>query len=188
MNLADKIELKKDVLLSVGVKVEELLEGAESQCHEARGGKKALRAHVKNLMGIILAADEDLGKSIPDLETLNLIKSWLSKTILSTENAAKHLENIEIQMAGEVAGHRGTHDVLQKLVGDAERKLEEVTEAVKAGRAIVDQDGTAQAAPGERRPAGVRPGGSIKEQRLAEEAQASTVKKKKPVRRRKAKK
>lgn len=188
MNLADKIGLKKDVLLSVGVKVEELLEGAEQQCHEARGGKKALRAHIKNLMGIIVATDEDVGKSIPDLETLSIVKAWLSKMVISTENASKHLENVEIQMAGEVAGHRGTHDMIQKMMGDADRKLGEVEAAVKAGTATVNRDGTVEAAPGERRPAGVRPGMSIKDQRLAEEAQAVEAGKKKPVRRRKAKK
>lgn len=172
MNLADKLEFKKDVLLSVGVKVEEALERAEQQIYEARGGKIALREQGKNLLAIMAATDQEVEKSIPDLETLKIVKTWMSRMVIATENAANHLENIEIQARGEKAAHERTHDVLKKMVEEADYRITEIKKAVESGAATETPDGMVRAVSSDRRarPAGVHPGQTIKEQRLAEEA------------------
>lgn len=94
--------------------------------------------------------------------------------VIATENAADHLENVELQSRGEVIAHQRTHDVLKKMVSDIDQRLDEIKRAIEAGVATVAEDGTLQVVSGGngRHPTGVHPGGSIKEQRLAEEAAA----------------
>lgn len=176
-NLADKLEFKKDVLLSVGVKIEEALERAEQQAHEANGGKMALRSQAKNLITILASTELEVEKSIPDLETLKIVKSWMSKMVIATENAANHLENVELQTRGEIAAHKKTHDALKKMVGDTDDRLGEIRKAIAAGVAVEMEDGSLQVVPGGngRRPVGMHPGSTIKEQRLAEESAAKEV-------------
>lgn len=183
MSLVDKLELKKGTITQVGVKIEELLEGAERDAQRAHGAATALREHAVNLLQISAAVDQETGKSIPDLETAKLIKKWLSKAVMATENASQHQRNLELSFLGAVAGHRSTHDVLQKMSKQITAKQTEVEKGVENGAVTTDADGNLEAKPGAQRPVGVRPAPTVKAQRQAEE-----TKKKKPVKRQPAKK
>lgn len=183
MSLVDKLELKRSTITQVGVKVEELLEGAERDAQRAHGAATALREHAVHLVQISAAVDAETGKSIPDLETAKLIKKWLSKAVIATENASQHQRNLELSFLGAMAGHKSTHDLLQKMSGQLAAKQEEVQKGIESGAVTVDADGNLEAKPGAPRPVGVRPAPSVKTQRQAE-AQAE----KKPVKRQPKKK
>lgn len=166
----DKLEIKQTTYKEVGAKIEELLERSEIAQHEATGARKALVSHVKNLLGLVTAADGELEKEIPDAEALKLVKKWLGRAIISTEQFAKHWANVELQLGGEAAGHRSTHDMLQKMVTVSQQQAESIQQAEEQGTVVTESDGELAALPGSRRPAGVRPM-SLKQQRLAEDSQ-----------------
>jgi hypothetical protein len=159
--------------------VEELLESAEKDAQRAHGAAAALRSHINNLLQISSLVDAEIGKEVPDLETAKMIKKWLGRAIVATENAAQHQKNVELSFLGAVSGHKTTHDILQKMSKQLADAQADIEEGVRSG-AVVITDGTAEAVPGARRPSGVRPAASIKAQRLAEEktAKKKTAKKK----------
>lgn len=168
----EKAEIKQDTYKEVGAKIEEMLDQAERAGHEAAGARKALTAHLQNLIGIQAATDAELEKTIPDAATLKLIKEWIGKTVISTQQFARHWGNVEMQMAGEAQGHRATHDLLQKMVTISEGQQATLKEAIDKGDVHVDADGELEASPGTHRPVGVRPQ-SMMQQRRAEEAPAA---------------
>lgn len=165
------MEIKRGTATSIGVRIEEMMEGAERKVHELNGAKKAMQAHVKNLLGIVAAVDSEVEKTIPDLPTATLIKTWLNKTVIATENLAGHLGNIELQTVGEIAGYKAIHEYIQKVVKEIDTHKAALAQAIAEGRVIIEEDGSpTMAGPGPRLP-GVRPGLSIAQQRRAEEAQ-----------------
>jgi|MudIll2142460700_1097286.scaffolds.fasta_scaffold00003_133 hypothetical protein len=164
-----KAEIRRGTATSLGIKVEEMLDSAEKKAAELGGAKKAMQGHAKNLLGIMAAVDDEVEKSIPDLETAKLIKSWLSKTVAATENLAGHLSNIEQQALGEAQGYRVVHDFIQKIVREIDSRQEELVKAIAEGRITLEEDGTPQMADSGPRPPGVRPGASIAQQRKQEE-------------------
>ena len=171
MSLVDKLEVRRGTATSIGMRIEEMLDGAERKAHETGGAKKAMQSHVKNLLGIVVAVDEEVEKSIPDLETAKLIKTWLMKTVASTENLVGHLANVEMQALGEAIGYRAVHDHVQKMVKEIDDGKATFLKAIEEGRIVVEEDGEAQMVGVGSRPSGVRPGLSIAQQRKAEEAQ-----------------
>lgn len=181
----DEFAAKRKALTEVGVKVEKLLDGAELAAVEARGAKKVLQTHVKNLLNLTTATDAAVGSEIPDLETLKIVKTWLGRAVVATQNFAANQGNLEQQAAGEAAGHRATHDVIQQLVSQNEEKRKGILASIDAGEIVVGSDGELEAASGGRRIAGVRPSSSLKQERLAEDAQESTPVKKKAAPRKK---
>lgn len=170
MSLVDKIEVRRGTATSIGVKIEEMLDGAERKSHETSGAKKAMQAHVKNLLGIVAAVDGEVEKSIPDLPTAKLIKDWLARCVVATENLASHLANIEMQALGEVIGYKATHDYIQKIVKEIDDSKVAMIQAIAEGKIVVEEDGTTQQVDAGPRLAGVRPPMSIAQQRKVEEA------------------
>ena len=170
MSLVDKIEIKRGTVTSIGVKIEEMLDGAERKANETGGAKKAMQAHVKNLLGIVAAVDAEVEKSIPDLPTAQLIKTWLSRCVVATENLAGHLANVEMQALGEAVGYKAVHDHIQKVVKEIDDGKENFLKAIEEGRIVLEEDGEAKATGTGPRHTGVRPAPSIAQQRKAEES------------------
>jgi hypothetical protein len=171
MKIEEKALVSKDIIGKVGIATEEMLEGAEKTAAEAKGAKEALFQHVKNLLGIVEAVDAEVDKTL-DLPTASLIKKWLMKTVHATENYARHFINVELSAIGESNGLKRTHDLLQRMASQIDSKVIEFHEALERGDIILGDDGMPIAKPGKPRPVGVRPGQTIKQQRLAEEAAA----------------
>lgn len=164
-----KAEIRRGTATALGVKVEEMLDSVEKKAAELGGAKKAMQAHVKNLLGIVAAVDDEVEKSIPDLETAKLIKTWLSKTVASTENLAGHLSNVEQQALGEAQGYKAVHDFIQKVVSQIDAGQAEMAKAVAEGRVTIEEDGSPEMTGPGPRPPGVRPAPSIAQQRKQEE-------------------
>lgn len=177
----DKAEVKKATLTGVGAHVEDQLEQVEAQAHEATGAGKALKAHCKNLLGIVAATDKavDDTKSedhIPDLQTLKLVKAWLMKAVRATESASHHQRNVALQLVGAGAQLKQTHNWLQKEVtrtdAVAERKAREAQEAEAASKTnpdvVKDEDGDLVYLGDGAAPAGVRMGNRAEKKAHAE--------------------
>lgn len=195
MSWQDKYDIRRKMIAEVDAKVIEQLDNADTSSIEARGAKSALREHVKNLLGIVAAVDDELGKSIPDLETMKLVKGWVTRCVHATENLAAHLENVELGMLGEIAANKATHEMLDKLTKIDDSRRASIEEAIKAGDVVMDKaTGELMSKPGTRSLPGVRPGPSLKRQRQAEEKKTkkktkkATKKTKKKTARKKAKK
>ncbi len=160
---------KKSTLIGVGAKVEELIDGAETACMEARGAKNALRKHAEVLLTVVAGADKAVESTsedgIPDLETLAIVKRWMGKMILSTQNSSRNFQNLEMQATGEAAGHRGTHDIILKLIRQEDERKKSIDESIEKGDVTVNEFGELEASPdAKKRPSGVRPG-RLKEHR-----------------------
>lgn len=170
MSLVDKLEARRGAAVSIGTRIEEMLDGAERKAHETGGAKKAMQVHAKSLMGIAAAVDEEVEKSIPDLETAKLVKTWVMKAVIATENMAAHLANVEMQALGEAIGYRAVHDHVQKVVKEIDDGKANFLKAIEDGSVVLEEDGEAQAVGRGPRLPGVRPAPSIAQQRKAEEA------------------
>lgn len=164
-----KTEIRRGTATALGVKVEEMLDSAEKKAAELGGAKKAMQTHAKNLLGIVAAVDDEVEKSIPDLETAKLIKNWLGKTVASTENLAGHLSNVEQQALGEVQGYKAVHDFIQKVVAQIDAGKAEMAKAIAEGRITIEEDGSPQMTGPGPRLSGARPAPSIAQQRKQEE-------------------
>lgn len=175
---------KKSTLIGVGAKVEELIESAENASLEAKGAKDALRKHAEALLSVVAGADKAVESTsedgIPDLETLALVKRWMGKMILSTQNSSRNFQNLQMQATGEASGHRATHDLILKLIKQEDERKKGIEEGIEKGDITVNEFGELEATPdAKRRPAGVRPG-RLKEQRQKEDAdEAKEIKEKK---------
>jgi hypothetical protein len=163
-----RAELKRGVATSIGSKIEDMLDGAEKKAHETGGAKKAMQAHAKNLLGIVAAVDAEVEKSIPDLPTAQLVKSWLNKCVVATENLAGHLGNVELQAHGEAAGYRAVHDYIQKMVREIDDGKTALARAIAEGRVVLEDDGSPQMVGDGPRLPGARPAPSISQQRRLE--------------------
>lgn len=171
MSLVDKLEIKRSVVSEIGAKVEEFLEGAERDAAHAHGAADALKAHAQNLLSVLAAVDQAVGNGVPDLEAAKMVKQWVGKAIVATENAAQYQKNLELSFLGAVAGHKAMHDTLQKLRTHIVQKQQQLVEQVETGGVVQDGEGNLEAKPGGQRPAGVRPAPPVKQQRQAEAAQ-----------------
>jgi hypothetical protein len=160
---------KRSTMIGIGAKIEEMIESAEGACKEAKGAKDALRKHAETLLSVISGADKAVGSTsedgIKDLETLALVKMWMGKMIISTQNSSRNFRNLEMQAIGEAAGHRRTHDLIIKLIKQEEDRKKNIDEGIEKGDIVVDEFGELEAKPdAKKRPVGVRPG-RLKEQR-----------------------
>ena len=156
-------------MIGIGAKVEELIGSAEGACKEAKGAKDALRKHAETLLSVVSGADKAVGSGsedgIPDLDTLSLVKMWMGKMIISTQNSSRNFHNLEMQAIGEVAGHKRTHDIILKLIKQEEERKKSIDDGIENGDIVIDNSGELEAKPDARkRPTGVRPG-RLKEQR-----------------------
>ena len=169
MKLDDKATISKDTINRIGGVVEGMIDEAERSYYRALGAKEAMSKHVDNLLKIAGATDDELNKTIPDIDTLKLVKGWLLKTVHATQNFADHLSNVMLSSSGEMAGHKKTHDFLQKMTTQVDSKVAQIQQAIEAGDIEIDEDGNLSSSPGKPRPIGVRPGKTIKQQRIEEQ-------------------
>lgn len=167
MRFEEEASVTTKVITKIGVKLEEMLENVEKEQQKAVGARSALLKQVDNLVALSKAADEELEKTIPTTETLELVKSWLFKAVQSTKNFADHYINVELACVGEAAGYKATHDLLQKMSKQLTTKLDAIKEGISSGDLKIDDDGDLVAIT--KRPSGVRPGPTIKQQRKAED-------------------
>jgi len=169
----DKAEIKKLTLNSVVSQVEDLLEGAQQNKAQLEGGKLALFQAAKNLQKLSEFADRELEEEkIKDLETLTIVKQYITRAVASVSSLARQYENREISVSGEADFGNKVVKLLKKLFDEEAAKAERISVAQSEVLTVRD------------RPVGARPGLSIAQQRRqeeqdAEEGQLSPTKSKK---------
>lgn len=167
----DKAEITQLTLKNVGVHIEEQREAAENAVQQHLGASLALKDQCKQLLEIIGAADNAVKvpnreDSIPDLETLALIKTWLMKCVYSTESARRHQSNLVLTAQGALQQLNGVHTWVAKQFKQsrdvAARKAEDSETALKLVESdpdvVLDEDGDPVYVGEGACPAGVRPG------------------------------
>jgi len=196
MKLAD---LKTKVLVMRGMR-ERIAERRPTLVSESRDSAHAavtLHGHVKKLEQLFKHADADLeGKAIPDLETLAIVKRYVKRATEITTLEGLQRDNEAAEKRGRMAELDDELVIFDKEIAKSADQLERIELAIQGGMAVLDEDGHVELVeqtdhpldekPGAsvtpidagRRPArppGVRPGPSIKQQRMAEDAAAKAA-------------
>ena len=154
----EKTEIKLGSFREVGVLVEQSLDVAEKELQQYEGARQAFVKHGtegSGLPSILMFAEKELEKEIPDLETLKLVKKYIMRCIHSTQNQAQNFANLKQQKLGEIRAFEAVHTQLQALSETEKGKVRKIQEALESGD-LEEEDG---------RPI------SLKARRLAEEAQ-----------------
>lgn len=156
-----KSDLKILTYNDVGNRLDDMLEAAQRSKSSLEGGKQALFAAAKNVEALLKASEQDLEEGrLPDVETLGHVKKALVRALTSVQTLAKNFENREIMAAGSVDMASKSVALVKKLMDDEKRKLSGLVEAAELGKE--------EESNGRERPAGLRPGPSIAQQRRAE--------------------
>jgi len=90
----------------VGQNLDKLVTDAEQTQHRCRGGKLALQEQAKKLQSVHAYADAEFAEGSLDVETLSLVKRYVTRCIDATSNAAKQQEAEELASAGRVSAFR----------------------------------------------------------------------------------
>lgn len=170
-----KSQMKLAVVNDIGNRFDDLLESATGQQQQCLGAKAAagqIASNVKKLIGIVEQDFEkgDIETAIKDgdLAVLKLIKTYLSRAISACEATTDHFENLRQISVGKVEAYQQSVKLLKKMHDNEQTKIDQVIAAIETGSAQVDgpdvvlMDNSV-------RPTGVRPVGTLKQQRLAEE-------------------
>lgn len=153
-----KSELKMLVTHEIGVRVDDSLEAAKKDLNILEGRQAAFIDGSKAVEGLLGHVDKDIEDGKLELPVAGEIKKYILRASNALQNLSVQAANFRMAQTGKVHGIEQIVTLLKNMV-DAER---DKVDALKVA-------GTAPAEAGDR-PAGVAPAGSIKEQRLAEEA------------------
>jgi hypothetical protein len=170
--MIDKLELKQNVLHSVGVQVDDMLEAAQKERAGHGGAKIALAQLAKNIEGLAKVADDEMDKGeLPqDLEVLGHIKRFITRAAMMTATAAQHQENMELASNGKIVAYEQVIKSIKKKVDASSQQIAEVKLAIASGSVVAEDDGSLSQVQGSAVAPGVRPGMSIAQQRRLEDA------------------
>lgn len=176
----DKANLKTLVYQDVGVKLDDLLEGAEKLQLQFAGGKAALLIAKRNILNLVSLVDTELDEQkIPDIETAEHVKRFLTRAVASLESAARNCENQEISAGGGAAFGSKAVKLIKQLQEQEQAKAKAAKEALSQADIPSGSD--------DRRAVGTRPALSIAAQRR-KEAQKENVQTTKKTTKKKTKK
>jgi len=161
-----KSELKQLVITEVGVRVEDALEAAKADVRLLEGRQSAFTDGAKAAEALLTIVDQDLAADLFDIPTAAHIKKYVGRCVFALQNLTQQAANQRIAQTGKVQGLQHTVDLLKNIIDAEKAKVEAIT---------VSESSPPPETPKER-VEGTRPL-SLKEQRLAEEAAAAPVKK-----------
>jgi hypothetical protein len=175
MNVS-KSQMKIAVINDLGSQFDDMLESAKGQQQQCLGAKAAaaqIASNIKKLISVIQQDFEkgDISKVMADgdLAVLGMIKTYVGRTISACEATSDHFRQQAQVVAGKVEAFDQSVKLMKKLLDREQLKVEQVLEAIESGDAEIDGSDIVMTQSGVKRPAGVRPGPTIKQQRLAEE-------------------
>lgn len=155
-----KSELKQLVTNEVGVRVEDALEAAKKDLSVLEGRQTAFADGSKTLEALLVSVDKDIEEEKYDAVVGEHVKRYVLRCIHAMSNLAANAANLRIAQTGKVQGFAQTITLLQNMM-DAEK--------AKAA-ALVAAESAPPPEHARERVEGTRPA-SVKELRLAEEAQ-----------------
>lgn len=157
MNLL-KSELKQMVTSEVGARVEDALEVAQRELFTLEAKKVAFHEGARAVEALMASVDKDIDEGKMDLPVAEIVKRYLSRSVNALQNMSQQAANFTVAQSGKVQGLQQTVSLLKAIVDDERKKLEQMRAAMVAEVSSPSD--------------GARPPPTIKQQRLAEEAEA----------------
>jgi hypothetical protein len=171
----EKSELKKAILQDMGIKADDRLDALTAELHRTEGGAKALTTAAGGLENDVFARlRRDLDEGKIDTEAAKQVDRYLRTCVNMLQHLAKRSKVQVPVMQGRVDEAREAVHRIKKDCDAEEAKILAVRLAEAAGEVTVTEEGDREVvSSGEkgpsRRPVGVRPTGTLKAQRAAEE-------------------
>lgn len=166
----EKAEIKAGMASEIGNRLDDTLESVTKEVAQWEGANMALVQAGKAIEELGKHVDKDLDEGQYDLETAALIKKYITRSAALVQNLAMQASNRQLMARGKVEVLGTTITIVKGLYDSEIKKVESFKQAVASGLVRLEEDGTQQAVVSVPGVNGVRPGMSIKEQRLAEEA------------------
>jgi len=116
----------------IGEGLDKMMEEARVGAARSNGGKVALREQAKKLQSVHAAADKEFAEDKFDLETLSLVKRYVTLCITATENAALHQESEEMIQTGRVDAYKRAVEVSQRFHSVAKGRFDQLNAPLPA--------------------------------------------------------
>lgn len=171
----NKAEIKIFTAHELGCRLDDLLESNTKDMYRLEGGVVALRQAVTALEGLLVVVDKEMDADKFDLEQAKEIKRYVQRSIQAVTNMVLNTDNNRIAYGGRMQALGLAVEVAKKYQDEESKKIAALQEAVAQNRVVKDGDSHEMTDSDGGRPIAVRPGLSIKEQRLAEEAAEAVV-------------
>ena len=177
-----KSQIKIAVINDVGRRLDDMREAAIGQQHQTIGAKDAAAQISTNIKKLIKVIEQDfesgeISKVIEkgDLEVLKMIKTYFSRAESSCDITAQHFESLKKKASGKIEAFEQSVKLVKKMQDLEQAKVDVILAAVKSGEASVDDGDVMMISQSSVRPVGSHPGKTLKQQRLAQEAQNQLI-------------
>ena len=166
----NKAEIKIFTAHELGCRLDDLLESNTKDMYRLEGGVVALRQATTALEGLLAVVDKEMDAEKFDLEQAKEIKRYVQRAIQAVTNMVLNTDNNRIAYGGRIQALGLAVDIAKKYQDEESKKVASLQAAVEQNRVVKDGDSHTMLDGAGDRPVAVRPGLSLKEQRLAEEA------------------
>ena len=166
----NKAEIKIFTAHELGCRLDDLLESNTKDMYRLEGGVVALRQATTALEGLLAVVDKEMDAEKFDLEQAKEIKRYVQRAIQAVTNMVLNTDNNRIAYGGRMAALGLAVEIAKKYQDEESKKIASLQAAVEQNRVVKDGDSHSMLDGAGDRPVAVRPGLSLKEQRLAEEA------------------
>ena len=161
MSSVIKSETKIATAQDIGVRMDDLLEQARNEVAQMSGAQAALNESAKAVAKLLVAVDADVNGGLLDLQQAKFAKLYVNRAVSVLENLARHTSNMMMTANGKVTAF--------------EKSVQSVSSYQEAEKTRLKTALTEIATERSSDPVASRPGQSIKERRLAEEAAAAAA-------------
>jgi hypothetical protein len=159
----DKSDVKVGTATEIGCRLDDMLEAQVRELHRFEGAVTAFRTGALAVEGLEKAVDRELDEgAIPDLETASLLKKYTGRMHQVLTNLAMQADNNRLMQTGKISAMQGAVEVTRKFREEEMNRAVTLRSALEQNKARTSDH--VVASPED------RPGLSIKERRLAEEA------------------
>ena len=166
----NKAEIKIFAAHELGCRLDDLLESNTKDMYRLEGGVVALRQAATALENLSSVIDKEMDEGKFDLDQAKEIKRYVQRAVQSVTNLVLNTDNNRIAYGGRMQALKLAVDVAKKFQDEESKKVAALQTAVEQNRAVKDGTSHTMVDGENNHVVAVRPGLSIKEQRLAEEA------------------
>ena len=166
----NKAEIKIFTAHELGCRLDDLLESNTKDMYRLEGGVVALRRALEDINGLLAVVDKEMDAEKFDLEQAKEIKRYIQRAAQVITNLTLNTDNNRIAYGGRMQALGLAVEVAKKYQDEESKKVASLQAAMEQNRVVKDGDSHEMTDSDGGRPVGVRPGLSLKEQRLAEEA------------------
>lgn len=167
MNI-EKAQAKMGTAHDIGCRLDDTREAYLKEVSQWEGSNAAALQIAKGIEELAKHVDKDMDEGLYDLTTASVIKKYLTRAATVAQAVGAQASQQTLMAKGRVQAAEAGITLVRKIHDEEAAKVKAFQQAVASGQVRIEEDGSTVAAPGVHVP-GVRPGMSIKEQRLAEE-------------------